>query len=148
MQQQIDTIWKIAATHQKRIDLYKKLLDSGKNASNITTAADMKTWLNVWKRKEDGAFPKGNDLKSFFEKAKGRDVLSIRDFLLDQGKDETLVLKVTDVNGAILDQPSNVGVSVVPEENVVPPLNGSQLNSAIVDQPGSVVLAGGNTFGN
>ena len=60
---------------------------------------DLKIWCDVRRRKSDKGSPsKADAVKAYAEKLKDRDVLSLKDFLMDHGYAEELVDSVLDTN--------------------------------------------------
>jgi hypothetical protein len=82
-----------ALKYQKRFETYSKLMESGYVATTKKkTIKDLKVWLSVRKKKSDGAMPSvAKKLEEMEEKFKNRDVLTLRDYLIDEGKEVNLI---------------------------------------------------------
>jgi hypothetical protein len=82
-----------ALKYQKRFKTYTDLMESGYVATNEKkTIKDLKVWLSVRKKRSDGAMPSvTKKLGELEEKLKGHAVLTLRDYLIDEGKEEDLI---------------------------------------------------------
>ena len=89
----LETIKTASLKYHKRLEFYSKMMESGYAATNEKkTSKDVKGWLSVRKKKLDGAMPLGAEkLRELEEKLKDRPVLGLRDYLVDEGKDEELI---------------------------------------------------------
>jgi hypothetical protein len=68
----------------------------------------LKVWLSVRKKKSDGAMPSiTKKLEELEEKVKGHAVLTLRDCLIDEGKEEDLIDKFLEEDN-ITQQPDAV----------------------------------------
>jgi hypothetical protein len=84
-----------ALRYEKRFKTYTNLMESGYVATNKKKVnKDLKVWLSVRKKKSDGAMPSvTKKLEELEEKLKGHAVLTLRDYLIDEGKEEDLIDK-------------------------------------------------------
>jgi hypothetical protein len=82
-----------ALKYHKRFETYSKLMELGYVATTKkNTIKDLKVWLSVRKKKSDGAMPLvAKKLEEMEEKFKNRDVLTLRDYLIDEGKEVNLI---------------------------------------------------------
>ena len=65
----------------------------------------MRVWCNVRKRKASGTLPTlRDDIKAFAKKLEGRECLTVREYLIDQGYAERLVDQVLKAPGDALSQ--------------------------------------------
>jgi hypothetical protein len=87
------TIKMAALKYQKRFETYTNLMESGYAITNEKKVnKDIKVWLSVRKKKCDGAMPSvTKKLGELEEKLKGHQVLTLRDYLMDEGKEEVLI---------------------------------------------------------
>ena len=96
-------------SYNKRFQKYSELLESGFLNKKSPTSGELDIWLSVRKKKK-GKLPTTVNLKAGLMKdwlkAK-RDPLTLREYLLDQGKDETLV------DGVLLSQKIIVAIAPV-----------------------------------
>jgi hypothetical protein len=109
-----------ALKYHKRFEIYSKLLELGYVATTKkNTIKDLKVWLSVRKKKSDGAMPSvSKKLEEMEEKFKNRDVLTLRDYLIDEGKEVNLINQyledhtIAQQNHAVLDTASQGVVDV------------------------------------
>ena len=82
-----------ALKYHKRFETYTNLMESGYVATNEKKInKDLKVWLSVRKKKSDGPMPSvTKKLRELEEKLKGHGVLTLRDYLIDEGKEEDLI---------------------------------------------------------
>jgi hypothetical protein len=87
------TIKTAALKYHKRFETYTKLMESGYATTNEKKInKDIKVWLSVRKKKSDGPMPSvTKKLGELEEKLKGHRVLTLRDYLMDEGKEEVLI---------------------------------------------------------
>ena len=77
--------------YNKRLEDYKKIIFTHKNETTYTMA-ELSTWLRVRKRKADGKFPTTRlKMWDLYEVYKDREPLSLRDYLIDEGKDVSMI---------------------------------------------------------
>ena len=89
------------------LDKYDKLLTSGKDSANYN-GTELKVWCDVRRKKADGKLPSRKALLITFAQslqAKGREPMSLKEYLVDQGYDEELVTSILDdpVNALVQD---------------------------------------------
>ena len=88
---------------------YKSLLLLQKKASKFN-GTDLKIWCNIRRKKGDGAMPtKVTPLKEFDKKLAGREPLTVKEFLMDQGYAKDLV-------DSVVDDPANCPTKSVEED--------------------------------
>ena len=93
--------------YNKRMSKYDALVVKGKAKYNAT---DLKVWCDVRRKKADKGLPsKAEDVKVYAEKLKDRDVLSLKEFLMDYGYAEELV-------DSVLEDPINSIVEAEDDE--------------------------------
>ena len=92
--EKVTVIMKHMDAYNERLDKYDELF-SESNKKSKTTGAALRVWCNVRKRKADGTLPsKASDIKAFAKKLEGRECLTVREYLIDQGYAERLVDQV------------------------------------------------------
>jgi hypothetical protein len=79
--------------YNKRMEKYVALVVAKKDTPVISFGnTDLALWLKVRKRKKDGAMPTVSDkLKLKYQQLKDKQPLTLKEYLLDEGKDEGLV---------------------------------------------------------
>ena len=103
------TVQRQVVLFNKRMERYVALVAKGKTEYNAT---DLKIWCDVRRRKSDKGLPqKADAVKAYAEKLEDRDVVSLKDFLMDRGYAEELV-------DSILEDPiNNIVEAVVGEDD-------------------------------
>ena len=105
--EKVTTIMKHVDTFNDRLDKYHELF-SESNKKSKSSGAALRVWCNVRRKKGDGTLPiLRDDIKAFAKKleGKGREYLTVREYLIDQGYAERLVDQVLEAPG---DAPSQL----------------------------------------
>ena len=90
-EERVGAILKHIDTFNDRLEKYEYLFEQNSNKSKNSATA-LKIWCNVRRKKTDGAIPvRAKMVREYAQKLEGREVLSVREYLLDQGYAEALV---------------------------------------------------------
>ena len=91
-QEDLDKVKSACRKYEDQLKNYKQLLSSGFETKEKPTLNELKLWMSVRKKKEDGPMPTTKvKLLELKGKLENRAVLSLRDYLLDEGRDLTLI---------------------------------------------------------
>ena len=92
------TLMKHVNDYKMRCEKYEDLMEEKAGADPSTfKVAPMKIYLNVRKLREDGKMPRNAaPLKALLDKIHDRDPLTLKQYLMDQGKEESIVDELLD----------------------------------------------------
>ena len=113
-----DQVLKYIERYNKRLDEYKQLEDNNKQASTYNVN-ELVTFLKVRKKRSDGGMPATSaKLKELYEAIKDREPLTLREYLLDEGKDGQLVDSLLAKEDSLGDNNNNIVAEDVSFENI------------------------------
>ena len=96
-QKKIDALKTACQIYQKRMEKYENMIGSGYETSSKQTVSEIKLWLSVRKKKADGKMPqRREDLLKLQAKLQHRMVLTLREYLVDEGKAVSVVDRYLD----------------------------------------------------
>jgi hypothetical protein len=90
----IYAVVKLVEKFNKRLEKYSTVISSARKEEEYTNV-ELKAWLAVRKKKQDGAMPTTSPkLKDLYNKLKDREPLTLRHHLLDEGHCDALITLV------------------------------------------------------
>jgi hypothetical protein len=109
-----------ALKYHKRFKTYTNLMESGYVTTNEKKInKHIKVWLSVGKKKSDGPMPSvTKKLWELEEKLKGHRVLTLRDYLMDEGKEEVLIDQYLEENAIALQHAADTTNQIVEDVDV------------------------------
>jgi hypothetical protein len=103
---------KLVQKFNKRLEKYSTMISSTRKEEEYTNI-ELKAWLAVRKKKQDGAMPTTSPkLKELYTKLKDREPLTLRHHLLDEGHCDALITLVLARDGEEEDDSARVTAAV------------------------------------
>ena len=114
--QKIEVVRKAILQYQKRFTEYEELVAAGKKHP-FSSMKDLKVWISLRKKREDGSWPKTKPLMEvLYAKLKDRDILSLENYLKDEKKDVAFMGEALRAQANITDE--GEAIAAVGEEIV------------------------------